>query len=735
MEHYLRKRFAKVLRTSPERVAIDRTIEEMGIDSRMVVEVVAEVARDLALPIYPKEFYDRPKIPQLAKYLVSELRQGAVAGGDANDAGGPEASGHLRAVLWDNSRSRPARASTLGTRLPGIVFVLSSPRSGSTLLRVMLAGHSRLFAPPELHLLQFASMGERSKGLDGSYLEEGLQLAIMELMGETATAAKARLDDWCRRDIPIEEVYRWLQAQAGSRQVVDKSPAYGGSLNTLTRAEAIFDSAKYLHLVRHPYAMIESFVRMRMNRLLGTGATDPYDVAEEIWSSSNSNIRALLAGVDPARHRLVYYEDLVARPEQTMTDVCAFLELPYRRGAAAALRGGANDARRARELDADRRSQLCTHTTVDARLGDAWKHVQLGRPLGAEARRVASSLRYELPEAAAERAPATVAVSTGEYASAREMRVTIRGLKLCVTTWGPESGPTILLVHGILDHGAAWELVAAPLAARGYRVVAPDLRGHGRSAHVARGDAYYGLDFVADVDALVRAIIGRPFVLVGHSMGGAISVMYTTARPESVRALVLVEPLVPSAAPDQDPGRQLITHLDYIASDPKHSVFAGVEQAAAILRHQTPSIPADMAHRMARRLTEPCEGGVRWAWDPLLRTRTGIGFDSAFERASYFEMVAALAPPLTLVFGSQSGFNRPENERALQQTARSSATFELPGGHNLHADSPLALAEIIASAASVRLPGIGDGRVAVEPASVRFHEDQSGYTDDAPGVE
>ena len=274
-----------------------------------------------------EEFYDRPRIVQLAAYLASEVRDdGASTTGRVEPVRRDE-PGRLRAVLWDNAR-RPA-TNRSAERLPSVVFVLSSPRSGSTLLRVMLAGHSRLFAPPELHLLQFESMAERRNGLQGSYLEEGLQRAVMAIAGDTADQAKARLDEWCREDIRIEEVYRWLQAHAGARQLVDKSPAYGGSANTLRRAETMFEGARYVHLVRHPSAMIESFVRMRMNQLLGTGAADPTEVAEEMWASSNDNIRQFLAEVDPLRHRLVHYEDLVRRPEQTMKELCALLGLPF----------------------------------------------------------------------------------------------------------------------------------------------------------------------------------------------------------------------------------------------------------------------------------------------------------------------------------------------------------------------------------------------------------------------
>ncbi|NMF86770.1 alpha/beta fold hydrolase, partial [Nodosilinea sp. P-1105] len=61
-----------------------------------------------------------------------------------------------------------------------------------------------------------------------------------------------------------------------------------------------------------------------------------------------------------------------------------------------------------------------------------------------------------------------------------ETWVTLRGRQHCLCHWGPENGSLVLCLHGILEHGAAWDGVAYGLAQQGYHVVAPDLRGHGR---------------------------------------------------------------------------------------------------------------------------------------------------------------------------------------------------------------------------------------------------------------
>jgi pimeloyl-ACP methyl ester carboxylesterase len=103
------------------------------------------------------------------------------------------------------------------------------------------------------------------------------------------------------------------------------------------------------------------------------------------------------------------------------------------------------------------------------------------------------------------------------------------GTRLAVTTWGPEDGPTIVLVHGMSLSSEAWGSVPDSLAADGHRVVAYDLRGHAQSGDARAGG--YTLDAHArDLDAVLAACLpeGGTAVVVGHSLGGG--VMLAAAR-------------------------------------------------------------------------------------------------------------------------------------------------------------------------------------------------------------
>ena len=263
------------------------------------------------------------------------------------------------------------------------------------------------------------------------------------------------------------------------------------------------------------------------------------------------------------------------------------------------------------------------------------------------------------------------------------------------------TAPTVLIVRGILDHGAGWEAVAQPLAACGYRVVAPDLRGHGRSAHVSAAASYNFIDLLADLDA-IGSRFASPFTLVGHSMGAAIAAAYTAVRPRQVRSLILVEPPLPPS----DAGRPidgLRAHLDALADWAPHTVFSNEKAASETIRRANPRISSDRAQVLAARLTEPCVGGVRWCWDARLRTRAGIGYSGTggLARRSYVEMIRSIHSPMTVIYGKSSELLRSSDVDGFVQATNGARTIWLDGGHNLHHDAADALARIIVEHAGV----------------------------------
>ncbi|KAK1663985.1 hypothetical protein QYE76_052144 [Lolium multiflorum] len=112
------------------------------------------------------------------------------------------------------------------------------------------------------------------------------------------------------------------------------------------------------------------------------------------------------------------------------------------------------------------------------------------------------------------------------------------GVRLHVAEAGPEDGPAVLLVHGFPDLWYGWRHQMAALAARGFRAVAPDLRGYGDSDVPPAKDSYTTFHLVGDLVALI-ADLGQPQVFVaGHDWGANVAWQLCLLRPDLVRALV-----------------------------------------------------------------------------------------------------------------------------------------------------------------------------------------------------
>jgi lipase len=136
------------------------------------------------------------------------------------------------------------------------------------------------------------------------------------------------------------------------------------------------------------------------------------------------------------------------------------------------------------------------------------------------------------------------AASTASY---RTTGVEVRGGTLHTALWGPEdpAAPTILAVHGVTASHKAWPYLAAALP--GVRIIAPDLRGRGRSNALP---APYGMPSHAeDLAAVLAALADGPAVVVGHSMGAFAAVVLANLFPQRVRSLVLVDGGLPLQVP------------------------------------------------------------------------------------------------------------------------------------------------------------------------------------------
>src|SRR5215471_15910765 len=121
--------------------------------------------------------------------------------------------------------------------------------------------------------------------------------------------------------------------------------------------------------------------------------------------------------------------------------------------------------------------------------------------------------------------------------SSTERLVDTNGVQLRVTEAGDRGAPVVILAHGFPELAYSWRHQIPALAAAGYHVLAPDMRGFGRSSAPAEVDAYDVMTLCADMCGLLDALGASDAVFVGHDCAGSVVWSLATIHPERVRAV------------------------------------------------------------------------------------------------------------------------------------------------------------------------------------------------------
>jgi pimeloyl-ACP methyl ester carboxylesterase len=270
----------------------------------------------------------------------------------------------------------------------------------------------------------------------------------------------------------------------------------------------------------------------------------------------------------------------------------------------------------------------------------------------------------------------SVTVSTG--ATVRSEYVDLDGKTHYLDYGGNPQGPLLVCVHGL--GGAAWNWSAlAPLLTADARVLAPDLAGHGYTPAVGRRTTVPGNRRL--LERFLREVAGEPVVLVGNSMGGAISALQAAATPDLVRAVVLVDPALP---------RPLLSPIDArVAASFAMIALPGLGEAALARRRRTvtaerivqetlalccvdpsrvPPEVVDTAIRMAKARGKDYEAGPSF----LLAARSVVKLLTRPRRLN--AALAAIEAPVLLIHG---GKDRLVPVRVARSVAKAHPDWQL----------------------------------------------------------
>lgn len=266
----------------------------------------------------------------------------------------------------------------------------------------------------------------------------------------------------------------------------------------------------------------------------------------------------------------------------------------------------------------------------------------------------------------AQPAARAVAALASNYIAAKD------GTPLYYKDWGPKDGPVVVFSHGWPLNSDSWESQMMFLADKGYRVVAHDRRGHGRSGQPWNGN--HMDQYADDLAAVIEALNLKNATLVGFSTGGGEVARYIGRHgSQRVAKVVLVSAVTPlmvktPANPDGVP----------------MEVFDGLRKASADNRAQLyKDIAGGPFFGFNRPGAKPSEGQVDSFWRQGMLAGHKATYDSikAFSESNFVEDLKKLDKPTLVIHGDDDQIVPIETTgRATAKLVKNARLIEYAGG-------------------------------------------------------
>ncbi len=270
--------------------------------------------------------------------------------------------------------------------------------------------------------------------------------------------------------------------------------------------------------------------------------------------------------------------------------------------------------------------------------------------------------------------------------------------RIAALRWGTPGAPRVLALHGWLDNAASFVPLAAHL--RGIELVAIDLPGHGRSAHLPPGADYSFALAMHNVLDVADALGWERFALLGHSMGAGIGSMLAAACPQRVQRLLAIEALgaLPEAVQNT-----VLRMRDAVAAaralpGKRLRTFDSLEPAIrARVNGNVVRVSEDAARLLVERGVRAVQddagpGGWEWSNDPRLTLPTMVRMTEEQVRA----LIAGIACPTRVIYADPAQPYLPEPRRSQHVALLPRGEMVvLPGSHHLHMEQPEAVAQAI----------------------------------------
>lgn len=257
--------------------------------------------------------------------------------------------------------------------------------------------------------------------------------------------------------------------------------------------------------------------------------------------------------------------------------------------------------------------------------------------------------------------------------------VSANGLRFHYLDWGSSEKPPMVLLHGVGQTCHTWDLFASAMSAH-FHVMAFDQRGHGDTDWAVDKD-YSRASMVNDADAFTNALGLKRFFLIGMSMGGANSLVFTAEHPSKVEALVVVD-IGPRVEPEG------VKHIREFMKNFRE--FDSLDEAAEVIHKFNPRRPLEVIRKftVVYNLKQLPNGKWTWKYD----TYFSDGHRSIDVKKMHDELSASIGNiqcPTLVVKGGESDVFSMDGARDLQKMIPGSEFSLVPGaGHSVMGDNP-----------------------------------------------
>jgi pimeloyl-ACP methyl ester carboxylesterase len=262
---------------------------------------------------------------------------------------------------------------------------------------------------------------------------------------------------------------------------------------------------------------------------------------------------------------------------------------------------------------------------------------------------------------------------------ARIVKVPGRGRFYVRITSERADAPAVVLLHGLAGSADINWSSTIPALVPEFRVVAPDLRGHGRTH--ASPDRFTLEDAADDVAALADVMQLDRFIVVGYSMGGAIAQLFARRHPEMLRGLVLCA-----------------TSRGFRSTLREHLMFAAVPS----VRNAARAIPNDVACRLAQRIASRVVGNECAA--KLEQQPRNFNLASVLQAASAlagfqsYDWISAIDAPTAVLVHLRDQLVPPDRQFALAHAIANSVVCPVDGDHFTAVQRPAAFVPTVTRA-------------------------------------